>query len=56
MSTAPRPAAVDRVERATNPGLLLLLVLCLVGAVAALVLFGDFGRKAVLGSSPDSRS
>jgi len=48
MTSAPRPAAVDRVDRAANPGLLLLLVVCLCGAVAAFLLLpGEFGVKAV---------
>ena len=48
MNPAPTPAAVDRVDRATNPGLLLLLLVCLIGAVAAFILLpGELGRKAV---------
>ncbi|HEY3718888.1 MAG TPA: PAS domain-containing protein, partial [Roseiarcus sp.] len=41
-------AAVDQVERATKPGLLLLLLVCLVVAVGALIMLpGEIGRKAV---------
>ena len=48
MNPAPTPAAVDRVDRATNPGLLLLLLVCLIGAVAALIFLpGELGRKTV---------
>jgi len=48
MSSTLKPAAVDRVERAANPGLLLLLVVCLCAAVAAFLLLpGEFGVKAV---------
>ncbi|MGD0641440.1 MAG: ATP-binding protein [Roseiarcus sp.] len=48
MTPAPTPSAVDRVERAANPGLLLLLALCLCGAVAAFLLLpGELGVKAV---------
>ena len=48
MTPAPRPAAVDRVDRAANPGLLLVLVVCLCGAVASFLLLpGEFGVKAV---------
>ena len=48
MNPAPTPAAVDRVERAANPGLLLLLVVCLCAAVAAFLLLpGELGVKSV---------
>jgi two-component system cell cycle sensor histidine kinase/response regulator CckA len=48
MNAAPTQAAVDRIDRATKPGLLLLLLACLLAAVGAvLFLPGDFGRKAV---------
>jgi two-component system cell cycle sensor histidine kinase/response regulator CckA len=49
MTTAPtQAAAVDRVDRAIRPGLLILLIVCLVGAVAALIFLpGEIGRKAV---------
>ena len=48
MNPAPTPAAIDRVDRATKPGLLLLMLVCIVGAAAAFVLLpGDFGHKAV---------
>jgi two-component system cell cycle sensor histidine kinase/response regulator CckA len=48
MTPAPTPAAVDRVERAANPGLLALLVVCLCGAVAALLLLpAELGVKAI---------
>ncbi len=48
MISTPKPAAVDRVERAANPALLLLLVVCLCGAVAAFLLLpGESGIKAI---------
>ena len=48
MSSTTKPAAIDRVERGANPGLLLLLVVCLCGAVAAFLLMpGAFGVKAI---------
>ncbi len=48
MNPAPTSSAVDRIERAANPGLLILLMACFVAAVAALVFLpGDFTRKAV---------
>ena len=50
MESAPRPAAVDRVERASNPGMLLLLLLCLIGATAAfLFLPSEYGHRTVSG-------
>ncbi len=48
MTEAPRAAAVDRAERSSNPGLLALVLVCLIAAVAAFIwLPGDYGRKAV---------
>ena len=48
MTPASTPAAVDRVDRAANPGLLALLVVCLCGAVAALLwLPEELGVKAM---------
>ncbi len=47
-ASTPAAAAVDQVERATKPGLLLLLLVCLVVAVGALIMLpGEIGRKAV---------
>ena len=47
MTPASTPAAVDRVDRAANPGLLALLVVCLCGAVAAMLwLPEELGVKA----------
>jgi two-component system, cell cycle sensor histidine kinase and response regulator CckA len=47
-ASTPASAAVDQVERATKPGLLLLLLVCLVVAVGALIMLpGEIGRKAV---------
>ena len=43
-----RRPAVDQVERATKPGLLLLLLVCLVARSRALIMLpGEIGRKAV---------
>ena len=49
MNSASTPAAVDRVDRAANPGIAAaLLVVCLCGAVAALLwLPGELGVKAM---------
>ena len=48
MTSAQHPAATDRVERAAHPGLLLLLLIALMAAVAAFIwLPGDYGRHAV---------
>jgi two-component system cell cycle sensor histidine kinase/response regulator CckA len=48
MNSAPTPAAVDRVERATKPGLLLFLLAALCLAVGAVMFMpGEYGRRAV---------
>lgn len=50
MESAPRPAAVDRIERASNPGMLLLLLACLIGATSAfLFLPSEYGHRTVSG-------
>ena len=48
MTEAPKAAAVDRADRTSSPGVLALVLVCLVAAVAAFIwLPGDYGRKAV---------
>jgi len=51
MTSAQKPAAVDRAERASHPGLIALLLLLLIGAVAAYSLApADIGRHVVSGA------
>ena len=48
MTEAPKAAALDRTDRASNPGMLALVLVCLVASVTAFIFLpGDWGHKAV---------